>query len=182
MISTPQVLLDALRHGYISLGRDISLVVFDEAHHAVDNHPYNRMMVKFYFNLPHRDQHLNSSLEVRPMVIGLTASPIYGGNVIKLVNIIRSPRRHRSELALFVHRPIFRHIMYYQPKSSFSTKLSSLVSIFNTLDIEDDPYIINLRAQLKKAATRTAEYQELRDFLRAAQDICSNVGPWAADW
>ena len=80
MISTPQVFLDALRHGYISLGRDISLLVFDEAHHAVDNHPYNRIMMEFYFNLPRRDQH---SLEVRPMVLGLTASPIYGGNVLK---------------------------------------------------------------------------------------------------
>jgi endoribonuclease Dicer len=82
MVSTPQVFLDALRHGYISLGRDISLLVFDEAHHAVD-HPYNCIMTEFYFNLPRRDQH---SLEVpsRPMVLGLTASPIYGGNVLKV--------------------------------------------------------------------------------------------------
>ena len=80
MISTPQVFLDALRHGYISLGRHISLLVFDEAHHAVDNHPYNRIMVEFYFDLPSRE---TQSLEVRPMVLGLTASPIYGGNVQK---------------------------------------------------------------------------------------------------
>lgn len=80
MVSTPQVFLDALRHGYISLGRDISLLVFDEAHHAVDNHPYNRIMMEFYFDLPRRDQ---NPLEGRPMVLGLTASPIYGGNVVK---------------------------------------------------------------------------------------------------
>ena len=80
MISTPQVFLDALRHGYISLGRDISLLVFDEAHHAVENHPYNRIMVEFYFDLPCRE---SQSVEVRPMVLGLTASPIYGGNVQK---------------------------------------------------------------------------------------------------
>lgn len=83
MISTPQVFLDALRHGYISLGRDISLLVFDEAHHAVDNHPYNRIMMEFYFNLPCPDQDYPKSVEVRPMVLGLTASPIYGGNVLK---------------------------------------------------------------------------------------------------
>ena len=83
MISTPQVFLDALRHGYISLGRDISLLVFDEAHHAVDNHPYNRIMMEFYFSLPRSDQRLRNSLEVRPMILGLTASPIYGGNVLK---------------------------------------------------------------------------------------------------
>lgn len=85
MISTPQVFLDALRHGYISLGRDISLLVFDEAHHAVDNHPYKCIMKEFYCPLPSRDQHWQNSLklEVRPMVLGLTASPIYGGNVLK---------------------------------------------------------------------------------------------------
>jgi len=118
-----------------------------------------------------------------------------------LDSIIRSPRRHRSELALFVHRPIFRHIMYYQPESPFSTNLASLLSVFNILDIERDPYIINLRNLLKNAAKGTAEYHRidqklskviqkgnsfthkgLRDFLRAAQDICSDVGPWAADW
>ena len=80
MISTPQGFLDALRHGYISLGRDISLLVFDEAHHAADNHPYNRIMMEFYFNLPRREE---QSFEVRPMVLGPTASPIYGGNVLK---------------------------------------------------------------------------------------------------
>ncbi len=80
MVSTPQVLLDALRHGYINLGRDISLIVFDEAHHAVDKHPYNRIMKEFYFELPVRHAH-ESSVVVRPVILGLTASPIYGGNV-----------------------------------------------------------------------------------------------------
>ncbi|KAF8809234.1 P-loop containing nucleoside triphosphate hydrolase protein [Phlegmacium glaucopus] len=209
IVSTPQVFLDALRHGYISLGRDISLLVFDEAHHALDNHPYNRIMTEFYFDLPRRDQNFQSPLEVRPMILGLTASPIYGGNVIKAFQTIESnldskicsPRRHRSELALFVHRPIFRHIVYHQPELPFSTNLASLLSIFNTLDIEHDPYVIDLRDQLKKVATGTADYRRidqelstviqkgnsfthkgLRDFLRAAQDICSDVGAWAADW
>lgn len=78
MVSTPQVFLDALRHGYLVLGRDICLLVFDEAHHAVDNHPYNRIMQEFYFDLP-----IQGSDLVRPAVLGLTASPIYGGNVVK---------------------------------------------------------------------------------------------------
>ena len=118
-----------------------------------------------------------------------------------LDSIIRSPRRHRSELALFVHRPIFRHIMYSQPVSPFSTNLASLSSVINTLNIEQDPYVIDLRAQLKKATRGSADYRRidqkiskvvqkgnsfshkgLHDFLRAAQDICSDVGPWAADW
>lgn len=79
MVTTPQVLLDALRHGYIHLGQDIGLIVFDEAHHAIDNHPYNSIMKEFYFKLPnHHNTDWNS---FRPSVLGLTASPIYGGHV-----------------------------------------------------------------------------------------------------
>lgn len=84
IVSTPQVLLDALRHAYVSLGKDISLMVFDEAHHAVDNHPYNRIMVEFYFPLPDAKHRIDpGNIAVRPKVLGLTASPIYGGNVDK---------------------------------------------------------------------------------------------------
>jgi ERCC4-related helicase len=38
IVSTPDVLLNALRHGYVHLGRDVGFLVFDEAHHAADNH------------------------------------------------------------------------------------------------------------------------------------------------
>lgn len=92
MVTTPQVLLDALRHGYIIMGRDISLIVFDEAHHAVDHHPYNRIMQEFYFECFPRHSAVSAmALSVispdtqvyliRPAILGLTASPIFGGNV-----------------------------------------------------------------------------------------------------
>ncbi|KDR84248.1 hypothetical protein GALMADRAFT_133594 [Galerina marginata CBS 339.88] len=211
MVSTPQVFLDALRHGYISLGEDISLLVFDEAHHAVDNHPYNRIMMEFYFDLLPPSEHtpLNN---VRPMILGLTASPIYGGNVVtafqkiesNLDSTIRAPLRHRSELAEYVHRPIFKHVMFYPPDEAsafFSTNLACLSSIISTLDIENDPYVISLRRQLGKASRGSFEYKRidqklskviqkqnsfthkgLRDFERAALDICNDIGPWATDW
>jgi ERCC4-related helicase len=41
VVSTPQVLLDALRHGYVQLGTHVGLLVFDEAHHTADDSPYN---------------------------------------------------------------------------------------------------------------------------------------------
>jgi endoribonuclease Dicer len=76
MVTTPQVLLDALRHGYLSLGNDISLLVFDEVHHAGKNHPYNAIMKEFYFKPA-----TAGPQSVRPMIMGLTASPIFGGDV-----------------------------------------------------------------------------------------------------
>lgn len=143
IVSTPQVLLDALSHGYISLGRDIGLLVFDEAHHANDDHPMNCIMRSFYFNLPIRRSTRASShgpvREERPIILGLTASPMFGGNVatafrwisavrsipqlivlmnhvrtleMNLDSVIRSPRQHRDQLEAYVHRPEFRHVLY----------------------------------------------------------------------
>jgi len=211
MVTTPQVLLDALRHGYIILGRDISLLVFDEAHHAVDNHPYNRIMQEFYFELPAKSSDTDRGI-VRPTILGLTASPIFGGNVGKafqtiegnLNSIIRSPRRHRSELATFVHRPVFRHVMFTPPDEinpPFSTNVASLWAVIDTLDIENDPYVRGLRRRLSQATPGTAEYHRLDqklskviqkqnsfthkglcDVARSATEICLDLGPWAADW
>lgn len=83
IVSTPDVLLNALRHGYIHLGRNIGFLVFDEAHHAADRHAYNLVMREFYEPLPPRDavDSDSSDANVQPMILGLTASPIFGGNV-----------------------------------------------------------------------------------------------------
>ena len=75
----PRCPLNALRHGYVHLGADVGLLVFDEAHHAVDKRSYNILMRKFYDALPHRmPGDVNKTM--RPTILGLTASPIFGGN------------------------------------------------------------------------------------------------------
>lgn len=92
IVSTPQVLLDALRNGYIHMARDISLLVFDEAHHAVKGHPYNLIMSENYKVLYDRSSSsppkgasvISPGVTVdlvRPMVLGLTASPIFGSDI-----------------------------------------------------------------------------------------------------
>ena len=68
--------------GYIAMGLDIGLLIFDEAHHATSKHPYNEIMKSFYMPLPPA-QPDNTSGEVRPAILGLTASPIYGGDIGK---------------------------------------------------------------------------------------------------
>ena len=69
------------------------------------------------------------------------------------------------------------------------------------MDIKQDPYVINLRTQLEEVTRGSADYfridkelskvmhkgnsfshKGLCDFLRAAENICSDLGPWAADW
>ncbi|KAG7092207.1 hypothetical protein E1B28_008574 [Marasmius oreades] len=212
VVSTPQVLLDALRHGYIVMGRDISLLVFDEAHHAVEGDPYNRIMQEFYRPLPPRTRTAGVPFPalVRPMIMGLTASPIYGGNVDRSFNVIEqnldsviaSPLMHREELAQYVHRPVFKHILYRPSKGSkISTNLAALEYAIENLDIEDDPYVKSLRRGLASAAPGSAEYRRidgklskvvskedtfthkgLRDCKRTAETILEDVGYWAAEW
>lgn len=89
IVSTPQILLDALSHSYVSLETHISLLVFDEAHHAVSRHPYNEIMNRFYRTIP-------PSQLTRPAILGLTASPIYGGRMQKAFRQVCSFGHHKG--------------------------------------------------------------------------------------
>ncbi|KAH9933177.1 P-loop containing nucleoside triphosphate hydrolase protein [Epithele typhae] len=212
MVTTPQVLLDALHHGYVIMGLDIGLIVFDEAHHAIGKHPYNMIMKNHYHDLPRRGTIQDPNSLVRPMVLGLTASPTYGSNVeaafrdleMNLDCTIRSTRHNRGELAQYVHRPEFKHYTYLSPVHTWdgcpSVNYQALKAVIDTLNIEDDPYVISLRSrltklqpgddrrridqQLSKAIDKedTFTHKGLRDFARAAEDICMDLGTWAADW
>jgi ERCC4-related helicase len=69
-----------------------------------------------------------------------------------------------------------------------------------TMNVEDDPYVLSLREQLHKLPpgpdrTRTDQklsktirtentftHKGLNDLVRAAEEICWDIGPWAADW
>jgi endoribonuclease Dicer len=68
-----------MRHGYVSMGSHVGLIVFDEAHHVADKHPYNLIMRDFYFSLPARmvPRPARGIIE-RPVILGLTASPTFG--------------------------------------------------------------------------------------------------------
>ncbi|PFH49493.1 hypothetical protein AMATHDRAFT_63058 [Amanita thiersii Skay4041] len=212
MVTTPQVLLDALRHGYIRLGRDVNLIVFDEAHHAVSNHPYNRIMQEFYFDLPGRNDRglpQGDRGNVRPMIMGLTASPIYGGDAFRafrtiernLDSTIRAPILNRTELATFVHRPVFKHVMYSPHQPGFSTNLATIISLIKSLDINDDPKVKALKQKFQSATPNSAEWRRLdqqlsstiqkkdtfvhkglRDLVASAEFLLCNIGTWTADW
>ncbi|KAJ3087430.1 hypothetical protein HK102_011135 [Quaeritorhiza haematococci] len=69
LVLTPQIFLNILRHGFMNLGKNVSLLIFDECHHAVGNHAYNNIMKEFYAPIPGGDE--------RPKIFGMTASPIY---------------------------------------------------------------------------------------------------------
>lgn len=66
MVCTCQILLDVLKHGYLSM-KHINLLVFDECHHGVGDHPMHGIM----------EQYLRARKEDRPRVIGLSGMLLY---------------------------------------------------------------------------------------------------------
>ncbi|KAF9307431.1 Dicer-like protein 1 [Mortierella antarctica] len=68
VVLTAQILLDVLRHGYLHM-RKISLLVFDECHHARKDHPFCFIMNEFYHNK------LTQDFAQNPRIFGMTASP-----------------------------------------------------------------------------------------------------------
>lgn len=123
---------------------------------------------------------------------------------------IRSTRLNREELAKYVHRPVFKRVIYQVPDYTdqsfpFECSLPSynftvLQEVIRGMDIENDPWIKQTRARLARlppgtqrnqldqklskvlAKQDTSTHRGLREFLAAASAICVDIGPWAADW
>ncbi|KAF8162827.1 hypothetical protein B0H34DRAFT_693086 [Crassisporium funariophilum] len=66
-VMTAQILVNFITHSLWSIDK-ISLLIFDECHHARKNHPYNTIL-REYFQVRPSSQ--------RPKIFGMTASPIW---------------------------------------------------------------------------------------------------------
>nr|AJA90780.1 Dicer-like 3 [Pinus canariensis] len=164
LVMTPQILLDALRHGFLKLEM-VKLMIFDECHHAQGHHPYAKIM----------NEHYHTS-EVKPKIFGMTASPVIRkgissshdceDQIARLEDILDSKvyaLEDRSELELFVPTPN-QKILYYS-RSAFNQEalklqLVSLKEKYETpRDCEsnklqshfkdDEDFIKNLRKQIR---------------------------------
>eukprot|EP01114_Cavostelium_apophysatum_P021229 TRINITY_DN7346_c0_g1_i1.p1 TRINITY_DN7346_c0_g1~~TRINITY_DN7346_c0_g1_i1.p1 ORF type:complete len:785 (+),score=195.35 TRINITY_DN7346_c0_g1_i1:176-2530(+) len=88
--------------------KDFSLVVFDEAHHAVKNHPFAKILDHYYKPMDRSP--------LKPKILGLTASPAVEetttltmfefGNLCTTLHVnIKMPVTHRDELKSLVNAP-----------------------------------------------------------------------------
>ncbi|KAH7104827.1 P-loop containing nucleoside triphosphate hydrolase protein [Auriculariales sp. MPI-PUGE-AT-0066] len=195
IVSTAQVLLDALRHAYVKLERDISLLIFDEAHHALKGHAYARIMREFFDDLPS---------EHRPHILGLTASPLNVG-VLEQNLLCRAltTKENEDELKAYVYPPTFKHAVFILTRSSQpkTASLLSLEAVFQQLDIEKDPAVLNLRRRLENPALADATESErltaalakilrkkntvtcesMSKLVQSANATFIELGPWATD-
>ncbi|KAL7941039.1 P-loop containing nucleoside triphosphate hydrolase protein [Trichoderma barbatum] len=191
IVTTPQILLDALDHAYMSMN-DLALIVFDEAHNCVGKNPGGKVMSNHY-----RPRKLAG--ESVPSILGLTATPSIqsertGLEALELLMDARciTPTLHRDELLKCVKRPDISHIIYSPGREDVMTPtMRALNQVYFDLDIREDPYIHQLlRDPTDKNKRRLAEaiekydtytQNQLKSFCARSREICKQLGPWVAD-
>jgi Fanconi anemia group M protein len=162
--STPQVIENDLLSRRIDL-KDVSLVIFDEAHRAVGNYAY------VYIAERYRREATN------PLVLGITASP--GSQSEKIAEIctnlaiekVQTRTENDSDVAPFVHLREIEWVKLTVPKELLDIRttiedvLKSRIDDLNNLAISPariDPRaskkeLLGLQAQLMSSAQREAD-------------------------
>ena len=97
IVCTPAVLDQALFHAYVNIP-EVSLLIFDEAHHCKKNHPYAKIIRDYYLKSP----------EPRPRLFGMTASPVdskkdIGETITDLETLLHCKIITTSDSSLFDH-------------------------------------------------------------------------------
>ncbi|KAL6400813.1 Dicer-like protein 2 [Ilyonectria robusta] len=191
VVSTFQVLLDALTHAFVNMDM-LALLVIDEAHNCVRNSPGCSIMNKFYH--PRKD----SKISV-PAILGLTASPIMRSNLegIKVLEstldaICITPTLHRDELLRCVNKPELSYSEYESVEYPEHTAImKSLRLVHKSIDIKTDPQMLRLladgsergRREFRQAILKYDTYtqNQMKGFWGRAKEILRELGPWAVD-
>ncbi|CAM1509468.1 Fc.00g032070.m01.CDS01 [Cosmosporella sp. VM-42] len=208
IVSTYQVLLDALCHAFVKM-ESLALLVIDEgrnkpavelllansiaAHNCVGKHAGSKVMTDFYH------KHIKDSKPV-PAILGLTASPIMRSKIeaidkleATLNAVCVSPTLHREELLKCVNKPLLSYSEYERPESPDRTPtMRSLDTVYRSMDIATDPYILKLladgtdrsRRALVEAVQKhdTFSQNQMRGFWGRCREIHRELGNWAADF
>lgn len=107
LVCTTQVLLDCIRSKYISL-KDFNLLVFDECHHATNNHPMHQLMQQF--------QNENDP-SVLPRVIGLTGVLIKSSKESQMLLDLRNLEAvFRGKIITVENMNEYKNVLIYSTK------------------------------------------------------------------
>ncbi|KAF2741102.1 dicer-like protein 2 [Polyplosphaeria fusca] len=176
VLSTHQVLKDALVHAFVKMQR-IALIIFDEAHHCTLEHPANQIMKYFYKPLLRQSEGVGL-----PGILGLSASPLMRAKATgaslqsiehNLNAITRTPKIHRKELMDFVHKPNLSKVIYQTPVSGLvsSPLLGIVQNMLQHYDFKIDPYVLDL--QRRHRAGEKIENQ-IQKFSLKKETYCQN--------
>ena len=191
VVSTPQILNDALHHGFVRMDT-LALLVFDEAHNCVGKAAGSKVMIDYYHPRKRNGDDV-------PSILGLTASPSMRsktGDMEKLEEILDSrcisPTLHRQELLKCVKKPRIYHVDYtLPPLPTHTPAIQSLRDVYDSLDIQDDPAVLHLVADLTERKKRllvkmiekhdTYTQNQIKGLYSRSLGISRQLGTWAAD-
>lgn len=156
IVCTAEVLSQCMMHSFISISRT-NILIFDEAHHAKNNHPYARLMKEYYVNEPNPSQ--------RPRIFGMTASPVDANTdvreaALKLENLLHCKIATASEETL---------------NRNQINRANEEVSTYPRLQA---PYETIFHQKLKD---RFANVKRFEKLFSASRIISSELGRWASD-
>jgi ERCC4-related helicase len=165
------------------------------AHHCTLKHPAHRIMSDFYMTRIDREQ--------LPKVLGLSASPVMKARASSqdlqqiernLCSTARTPKMHRSELLRYVHKPQLIRIDHPAEVFKDTQILSALRGAFQTYDLAQDPYVLELQQQqragydiskqLHKVSVSGKTYcrDQLKSLLTKAEDMALELGTSPMQW
>lgn len=191
VVSTAQILLDALKQNFVDLN-SVSLLVFDEAHHCSGKHAYNRIMRV-------KDQQLiEGKLKQEPAILGLTATAMVRDE-IRLVAELESnlnaiccnPTVSFEDLDHHVFLPELVQLPFRPGFDQRSTILPAIEAIVHSYEFENDPALTRLRRstferdqqklEAFEAKNTSPTLNQLKDLFKKAVYLEETLGSFAAN-
>lgn len=157
IVTTAQVLLDSLNNGFINM-RQISLLVFDEAHHTKKKHPYAKIIKGHYLRELEAAQ--------RPKILGMTASPVDAQTRDMRAAAAELESMMCSEIAT-VSDDILRN----------AARATEVYERFEKL-LPKEQTRTTLWEQINALTSDNPFFRTVLDF---AEEASSTFGPWCAD-
>lgn len=183
IVSTPQVLKEALDHSFLQISK-LALIVVDEgmrlemvgtrilrliaaAHNAVGRSALSKIMGDFYHPC-------KKSGRPVPSILGLTATPSMRSLQNQLENLEATldaqcvtPTVHRETFFRHVNKPQIYHVSYFSPAGApRQTKLMvRLQQAHREVNISHDPYVLKLKRNISQRKRETF-YVENHEILQ----------------
>ncbi|KAI0458634.1 hypothetical protein F5B21DRAFT_528373 [Xylaria acuta] len=158
IVCTAEVLNQCLRHSFIRM-EHVNLLIFDEAHHAKQNHPYARIVKDFYATL-------ENSNHKRARILGMTASPVDAKTNVHVAAAQLEGLLH-CEIATVDDPTVFSRAAISKPTEG--------VIEYQSMDI---PFETVLCQRLRQIAGRNPAFSRMFTY---SKECTTELGRWAAD-
>ncbi len=154
IFSTPQLLYNDLVRGFVKITND-DILIFDESHRAVGNHPYVKI-IQFL-----------QSLDLSPRIIALTASP---GDKDKTLDIINNLRLDDVELYTQDDPMVSKYFHGYKVESIFVNKDPLFSHIYQLIQELVDEKIRKINLLLENTGVEIDKKRLSYTYLKELRD------------